>query len=129
VRIKAADTVRDAKSRPGAGCGAPRVDVLALGWAARKSFVMPHLVGINEEERSAARFLLKKTKEKEEETDNGGGEKREIEPALRFFFVHAYQVRHHKRIFVRPAETSTSTRGVAAPAPGRGFCITTVSAA
>src|SRR5438105_2873223 len=47
---QAADTVVMQNPRPGAGAATPRVDVLVSAGPHENSFVMPHLVGMNEEE-------------------------------------------------------------------------------
>lgn len=47
---QAADTVVIQSPRPGAGAATPRVDVLVSSGPAEAWFVMPHLVGLNEEE-------------------------------------------------------------------------------
>jgi beta-lactam-binding protein with PASTA domain len=44
------DTVVMQSPKPGAGAATPRVDVLVSAGPTEKSFVMPHLVGLNEEE-------------------------------------------------------------------------------
>jgi beta-lactam-binding protein with PASTA domain len=44
------DTVVMQNPRPGAGAATPRVDVLVSAGPRENSFVMPHLVGLNEEE-------------------------------------------------------------------------------
>ena len=45
-----ADTVVIQNPKPGAGAATPRVDVLVSAGPHENSFVMPHLVGLNEEE-------------------------------------------------------------------------------
>src|SRR6059036_2410819 len=45
-----ADTVVMQNPRPGAGAATPRVDVLVSAGPHENSFVMPHLVGLNEQE-------------------------------------------------------------------------------
>src|SRR5205807_1784714 len=47
---QAADTVVMQNPRPGAGAATPRVDVLVSAGPHENAFVMPHLVGLNEEE-------------------------------------------------------------------------------
>jgi len=47
---QAVDTVVIQNPKPGAGAATPRVDVLVSAGPHENSFVMPHLVGLNEEE-------------------------------------------------------------------------------
>lgn len=50
IANQAADTVVIQNPKPGAGAATPRVDVLVSAGPRENSFVMPHLVGLNEEE-------------------------------------------------------------------------------